>query len=54
MKNNPRRSFSRAAGPILGCAGIQMVMEFVIEFIIILPFTGEASSKMTQSREVLN
>jgi len=54
MKNDPRRSFWRAAGPLLGFWGIQLVMEFVIEFIIILPFMGEASSKMTQSGEVLN
>ena len=49
MKNDPRRSFWRAAGPLLGFWGIQLVMEFVIEFIIILPFMGEASSRMTQS-----
>ena len=54
MKNDPRRSFWRAAGPLLGFWGIQLVMEFVIEFIIILPFMGEASSRMTQSGEVLN
>mgnify|MGYP000326256783 CR=1 FL=1 len=40
MKNDPRRSFWRAAGPLLGFWGIQLVMEFVIEFIIILPFMG--------------
>ena len=54
MKNDQRRSFWRAAGPLLGFWGIQLVMEFVIEFIIILPFMGEASSRMTQSGEVLN
>ena len=54
MKNDPRRSFWRAAGPLLGFWGIQLVMEFVIEFIIILPFMGEASSRMTQSGEVLD
>lgn len=42
MKNDPRRSFWRAAGPLLGFWGIQLVMEFVIEFIIILPH-GHAS-----------
>ena len=54
MKNDPRRSFWRAAGPLLGFWGIQLVMEFGIEVIIILPFMGEASSRMTQSGEVLN
>ena len=32
MKNDPRRSFWRAAGPLLGFWGIQLVMEFVIVF----------------------
>ena len=36
MKNDPRRSFWRAAGPLLGFWGIQLVMEFVIEFIIMM------------------
>ena len=41
MKNDPRRSFWRAARSLLGFWGIQLVMEFVIEFIIILPFMGK-------------
>ena len=35
MKNDPRRSFWRAAGPLLGFWGIQLLVEFVIEFVII-------------------
>ena len=55
MKNDPRRSFWRAAGPLLGFWGNPAGgWNFVIEFIIILPFMGEASSRMTQSGEVLN
>lgn len=54
MRNDPRRSFWRAAGPLLGFWGIQMLMEFVVEFVMILPFMAEASSKMTQSGDVLN
>lgn len=53
MRNDPRRSFWRAAGPLLGYWGIQLVMEFVVEFVMILPFMAEASSKMTQSGEIL-
>lgn len=55
MNNNRRRSpFWRVAGPLFGYWGIEMLVQFILEFLLLIPYMGKAYGQIVRSTQTLS
>ena len=55
MNNNRRRNpFWRVAGPLFGYWGIEMTVQFILEFLLLIPYMGKAYGQIAGSTQTLS